>query len=525
MALHGCQTLSRSSEAEPQTPSAILSEARSTALQISNLKLKDEALGLIATFQTIAGDLPSAEETAVLIQSNLIREVTLTDIAGIAARSGDIATAERLTAGFTEDIAKTRAQSIIAIALAHSGKTPEALQRAAEIKNEGKRAFVLLEILANQAEQGDLPGAESTAAQVPESYGALRGYEPEPFAPTQSRAFAYLAEIQSGRQEIAESVRLARRITDPDEQGIAFKHIVAAILGGKNYDHALKVLALAPREEAKTCGLINLATNYAESGNIEEGLRVARSIKLPQKTIRCTHFPGTPLTLAPTTVSSVVLMSAVKSGHTQAALATAEGFPGKEDRELARLAIAIAQAKSGNPNGGLSTISNPALQDSDDALKEIASAFAKAGQHEQAFQTIQRIESEELREDMQGQMVFYLAEHGDNSRALQTLHQLSDRKNKIFAYTAIAESQAHKGEQQEALKTALSIESDHDRNIVIGKVATTTTHTIGSQAALQWVRELPNIHQRVYGLLGVVKSLLTTSTKKDIAEDLPWHFR
>lgn len=265
--------------------------------------------------------------------------------------------------------------------------------------------------------------------------------------------------------------------------------------------------------------------DYGKSGNIEEGLRVARSTKFQEETVLCTHFPGTPIPLGPTTIPLFVLMAAVQGGHTQAALAAAEEFPGKENLERARLAIAIAQAKAGNPDGGLSTISNPALQDSDAALKEIASAYAKAGQHEQAFQTIQRIESEELREDMQGQMVFHLAEHGDNSRALQTLHQLSDRKNKTFAYKAIAESQAQKGKQQEALKTALYIESDHDRNIVIGKVATTTTHTIGSQAALQWVRELPDIHQRLYGLLGVVKSLLTTSTRKDITEDLPWHFR
>ena len=519
-ALQGCHTFNRPSDLRSQALSAILSESRNTAIQISDRNIRDETLRQVAITLTITDDLSAADETAFHIHNHLLKEMTLADIAGITARSGDMAMAEKLAASLTDDTAQARAQSHIAVALAHSGQILEALHRAAKITNEGNRAFVSFEIVAQQAERGDWRGAESTAERIPEAYGTARGNEPEPFAPTKSRAFAYLVELHAKNNQLTEAVRLVQNITDIDEQGIALKHLVATFVHDKNYNQAVHLLASMPREGARTCGLVYLARHHAENGNIEDGLHVMRSITPHQKTVRCAHFPGKQLTLRPDTAQTFILMAAVKGGHTQEALARIDASPNNDERALARQAVAIAQAQAGDPAGGFATISNPSLQHADEALKEIALAYAKTSQQEHAFQTIQLIEEEELREDMQGQMVFELAKNGENSRALQTLNTLSERKHKTFAYIAIAESQAKKGQYNEALQTALAIINDRDRCTAIRAIAIIIAQGSNTQTALKWARELPELHLRAHGLLGVAKALLAPSPKLNLVEHL-----
>ena len=518
--LQGCHTSNRPSDLQSQSVSAILSESKNSATQISDQTLRDETLRQIAITLTITDDLSAAEETAFLIHNHLLKEMTLADIAGITARSGDMAKAEKLASSLTDDTAQTRVQSHIAVLLAHSGQILEALHRATAITNEGKRAFVLFEIVAQQVERGDWRGAESTAERIPEAYGTPRGNEPEPFAPTKSRAFAYLVELHAKNNQLTEAVRLVQNITDIDEQGIALKHLVATFVHDKNYNQAVHLLTSTPREGARTCGLVYLARHHAENGNIEDGLHVMRSITPHQETVRCTHFPGKQLALRPNTAQAFILMAAVKGGHTQDALARIDASPNNDEGTLARQAVAIAQAQTGDSAGGFATISNPSLQHADEALKEIALAYAKAGQHDQAFRIIRMIEEEEIREDVQGQMVFHLARSGDNARALQILNDLSDRKHKTFAYTAIAESQARKGQQKDALETALKIQNGRDQCRAVQKIADIIVQTSNSQAALKWAGELPESHLRAHGLLGVAKALLAPSPKSDLAQDL-----
>jgi hypothetical protein len=117
-------------------------------------------------------------------------------------------------------------------------------------------------------------------------------------------------------------------------------------------------------------------------------------------------------------------------------------------------------------------------------------------------------------------MVFKLAKNGENSRALQTLNTLSERKHKTFAYIAIAESQAKKGQYNEALQTALAIINDRDRCTAIRAIAIIIAQGSNTQTALKWARELPELHLRAHGLLGVAKALLAPSPKLNLVEHL-----
>jgi hypothetical protein len=417
-----------------------------------DLKLKDEGLGSIAIFQAIANDYGSAQETSRLVQDSSSMDRTLAEIGGIQARSGNIQSAKALAASIHNSWAKEKIESDIAISLATSGKFSEAVQLASNIKDEPLRIIALLNVTIRLAESDDFEAAEKIAQIVPDRVELKDEISNLLGAPNRSSGYAYIAERLARKHRMSEALRVLQLIMDPVEQGIAVKALVQDSLESDNYAQTWEVLR-SVREAARTCGLIYLAMHYAREGNVNKGLEVVRSIDSSQESARCSHFPGTIHTLDSTTRDSLVLMAAVKGGHTRKAQMTAEGLSAEEGRAHARVSIAIAQARDGDPEGGLNTISKLSTQHSGEALKEIALAYAKAGMHIQGLQIANRIESKELREETQGQMVFSLANAGDADGAARILQDLPDEWNKTFAFIAIAEAQAESGNHKGALAT------------------------------------------------------------------------
>lgn len=524
IAVQACSTLGQQPITETLGVSTILAEAHQTASGITDLKLKDEGLGFIAIFQAIANDYRSAQETSLLIQDSRWRDWALAQIGGIQARSGDIRSAKALAARLENSWAKEEIESDIAISLATLGQFPEAIQIASDITDESLRTLALLNIVVQLAESSNFERAERIAGMIPDRTGLKDEISDVLDSPTRSQGYAYIAELLTKKHQRSEALRILQLIVDPVEQGIAVKALVGASLESDNYAQTWEVLK-SVGEEARTCGLIYLAMHYARKGNVNKGLEVVHSIDSTQGSARCTHFPGATLTLGPITRQSLVLMAAVKGGHTRKAQMTAEGLSAEEGRDHARVSIAIAQARDGDPEGGLNTISKLSTQHSVEGLKEIALAYAKAGMRIQGLQIANRIESKELREETQGQMVFHLANAGDTDGALRILQDLPDEKNKMFAFIAIAEAQATAGNYMDALGTAQLVQQAHDRVIVTGKVATIVANNGNVHDTLTWVREIPDPHQRLYGLLGVAKALLARSGEKENTRDFPTHFR
>jgi len=525
IAIQACSTLGQQQATEIHAVSTILSEALEIASRITDLKLKDEEIGSIAIFQAIANDYRSAQETSRLVQDSSSMDRTLAEIGGIQARSGDIQSAKALAASIHNSWAKEKIESDIAISLATSGEFSEAVQLASNIKDELLRIIALLNVTIWLAESDDFEGAEKIAQIVSDRVELKDEITNLLGAPNRSSGYAYIAERLARKHRMSEALRVLKLILDPVEQGIAVKALVRASLESDDYDQALRILRSVTREEARSCGLVFLAMHYAKKGDLDKGLEVARSIDPGQESARCAHFPWTAFTLDSTTRESFVFMAAVTGGHARNALMAAEGLSNEESRDHARASIAIAQARNGDPEGGLNTISKPSIQHSDEVLKEIALAYAKAGRDKRALQIANRIESKELGEEIRGQMVFNLAHTGDSDGAARILKDLPDKWNKKFAFIAIAEAQAESGNHKGALATAQLVQQDHDRDIVTGKVATIAARKGNVQDILKWVRELPDPHQRLYGLLGVAKALLVRSGIKDNTSDFPVHFR
>lgn len=525
LGIQACGTLGQQPTTKTLATSTILAEAHQTASRITDLKLKEAGLGSVAIFQAIANDYRSAQETSLLIQDGPWKDWVLSQIGGVQARSGDIRSAKALATLLENGWAKERVESDIVISLATHGQFGEAIQVASDITDESTRTLALLNIVLHMAESGDFEGAERIAGMIPDQTKQKDEISDVLDSPTRSWGYAYIANRLVRKHRMSEALRVLQLMNDPVEQSIAVKTLIGISLQTDDYDQAQAILNSVTREQARTCGLIYLAMHYAGKGNIHKGLEIARTIDSKHESARCTHFPGKTLALDPITKQSFVLMAAVNGGHTKNAQMTAEGFSAQEGRDHARVSIAIAQARDGDPEGGLNTVSTLSTQHSGEGLKEIALAYAKAGMRIQGIQIANRIESKELREETLGQMVFNLALASDAAGALRILQDLPDEKDKKFAFIAIAEAQAASGNYTEALATTRLVEQGHDRAVVIGKVATIATQNGNVQDVLTWVRDLPNPDQRLYGLLGVAKALLARSGEKENTGDFPTDFR
>jgi hypothetical protein len=485
LGIQACTTLDHQPTNESPAVSQILVEAPETASGITDLHFNIDGLESVAIFQALVHDFKSAQETATSIRDNGSRDQTLAQIGGIMARLGDLRSAHAIAARLPNGRDKELLKGRIASAVATSGDHSDALRLASQLDDEAIRAFVLLDLIAQMTKSNDFASAEKTAGLLPDPI------ESKPIAtyslerPNRSRAYAHIAERLAQQHLMSEALRVAQLIRDPVEQGLAVKALVQFSLEHDNVRQAWEILRTFSNDQAQTCGLIHLAMHYARKGDIANGLETAYAIGGgSESSIRCTHLPRATISLGLHVRQSLVLMAAVTGGHVSSALLAAEEFPTEEDRSLGITSIAIAQARIGDPAGALKTLSHYQIEHSDEALKEVALAYAKLPMRAESFQASNRIKSDELREKTRGQMVFRLAEAGETDGALEILLALPNERNKRHAFSAIADAQAARRHPNEALDTVRLIDDKHDRDIAIGKIATVSARTANAQETL-----------------------------------------
>lgn len=178
--------------------SCALSEALQLAESVSDPEKRDRTLGRIAAAQAGSGDIDGALKTAERITSEssrleafaLLRAASndLTEAFKIASRVADVSERDRLLGEIAsnrldsedvqgamqaaERIADERWRyALLSAALAASGKFPEALKTAEQIKNEIWRDGAFHEIAAAQAETGDIAGAMLTGEKIEGIFG------------------------------------------------------------------------------------------------------------------------------------------------------------------------------------------------------------------------------------------------------------------------------------------------------------------------------------------------------------------
>ena len=380
-------------------------DALRTAKKIEDADDRASALRNIAAAFVEAGLFPNALRTAKKIEDADDRASALRNIAAAFAEAGLFSDALRTAEKIEGADDRASALRNIATAFAEAGLFSDALRTAEKIEGALYHAFALLNIAAAFAEAGHSVDAKNTFAS------ALRTAEKIEKANDRVSALRYIAAAfaEAGhsvdaKNTFANALRTAEKIENTNDRASALRDIATAFAEAGYSVDAKNTFANAVRTAEKlevrelfsirASALHYIAAAFVEAGLFSNALQTVEKIKYALNRVF---------------VLLDIATAFAEAGHSVDAkntfgnaLRTAEKI--EDGRVFVLYNIAVAQAKAGHSVGAKNTFANALrtaekIEDADDrasALRNIAAAFAEAGDIKNAIETSAKIGDETI---------------------------------------------------------------------------------------------------------------------------------
>ena len=520
-----------------------------TAYSFQNVLPRVEELRSIARVQAKARDEEAAKQTfAAAIDAAGSHAHTLSKIAIEQAETGDIAGGLRTARDI--DGVEERVRALYGIAekqaeagdLRAAGRTVDAalaLEKAHDIEPGASlgRDSRLKEIATIQAEAGDIAAALSTARNL--SDHGLSLFRPKMFltehaktaddialvieaahtieyADFRSRVLGDIAKKQAAlgdrhgsEQTFAAALKFAYETDVPKNRALALCEIAAAqtAVGDKQAANSIFASALEAAHDTddvldRSWALKQIAVAQAKAGDIAAALEITQPIDIPMRKYKGTHAKSGktftvefPRNITQEQVEAIGRQWNPSSPDSAKALQIAAAqtalCPGwdREDCAEALREIGSVRAKAGDRAGAMQTFGAAfqaargigATTSRVESLCEIATAQMEAGYGQQANQTFAsalKAARDHIAEPYWftvkriTDFVFAQAEKGDIAAAVRNAHSVEDAGFGSRALLSeIAVAQAEKGDFKHAMTTALRSQSAFNRASALAKIA------------------------------------------------------
>jgi len=538
-----------------ETPTALLLEARGAAASIDDRAERSSALDPIVVAQ-IAIDPPEARETLKHFPKLPNKLNYFTALAQAYAAAGNVAETERIYAEIVvEDqssrpgkLAAANALGQVSIAHANKGNLEEAFRTLERLKERTKQesfaivGIVTAKLAEAQARHGDVPGAVKTALSI-------AGDNPYPLMTIVGD------QVRHGKAQAAQGIIAG--LDDGAQRYALWGVMHAQMAQGRLIEAQVTASAIKPGH-AKASALLELATYHREHGGQLLALTLLQEAE-----------SSALLTVNDWTRAEILWRIAVETamaGDADHAISIAKSIEQEEHRRSALYDIVKAQAKRGEFAGAFNTATllrqtpptDQKASDYDKAISEILVEMVKAGKGTEAKDTAARFQDADIRRSwLHSGISMTYAELGNLKEAkaalalAETETQRSARRKELrqlddklrFGLSpadqtrfqdlwkvdgdierglkAIARAFARKGDLSGAMAVADELNQPAHRLHLIKDLSTLHIQAGRKEHTLQWARNLSNLSERVFALVGIATGLSYTDKQK--AKPAPSH--
>lgn len=301
-----------------QAAAGEIDAAFDTVVAIANPYRRSEAQAAIATSVARAGDIPGSIRAAARIGTNYWftpDQHELKIASGLVPRAGEF-----------DHFWFYQALVNIAQIQAQSGDVLGALQTAKSIPDFAGRSRAASRIAGVQADAGDPDGALTTAARVETPYGDLE-------------ALVAIARAKARAGDFAGALDLASEVATAYGDGGGLMAVAIEQAGQGLLDDSLETVSQIDNLDTLTQALAGITRALASNARIDDALEVAVMIQAEDR---------------PAAIREIAVRLA-EAGDPVRALEVAAEFAGRRNHDEVVVAVAVAQAQSGDLDGAVAT--------------------------------------------------------------------------------------------------------------------------------------------------------------------------
>ena len=457
-------------EKSPHSPTAlgILAQARQLSDSLPGLE-RDRVLAKIAVAQARAGDLEAALTSVKEIDFVPYRQGAIVDIATVHVQKGEGVAASKILDQFVEELIHGDSEHIVTSlrdiataqvkfgdVLAAKETCRRALRIIDEIKIPQSRDVALRDIAVVQALTKDADAAQLTAQKIAqklrqnEALSLVADCQAEALGDWQqaletvnsiddeSVIFPLIriasAQAKSGKMQEAEDTvemiktkvekpQYASRIVDSASMAIA----VAQFERG-DHKGALDRLNSVSDPRLKSRAMVSIAEFQEKKGDLKGALQTLRSVVQDGSN------------------SSIIARLQAKIGDTKGAMQTAETIEDSFRKAWAYIYIAKSQTTMGNYASAVTSLEQACQsaesvnnRNKDTVMRNIATAYGRAGKYTAALKTSQTIENESDKSLALFEIARDRSRAGDLVGALSAANAMSSAIEKSYSLVGVAE--------------------------------------------------------------------------------------
>jgi len=543
---------------KPESPAALLLEARDTAGSIEDRAERSAALDPVVVAQ-IALDPPQARETLRIFPKLPSKLNYLAALAAAYAKNENVSETERIYAEIVVEDQSSRAGKLaaanalgqLAMAYANKGNVEEAFRTLERLKDRTKQeppaivGDVTAYLVEAQAKQGNVQGAVKTALSI-------AGENPYPL-------MAIVKDlVRKGNAQKAQEI--VAGLDDGAKPYAQWGIVQAQITQGRLTDAQVTASAIKPGH-AKASALLELAHYHLQHGAKQLALLLLQEAETPARS-----------TVNDWTRADIlwrIAAETARAGDAARAIAIAKSIEKEGHRDSAISDIAKAQATRGDFADAFNTASLlkqtpptsvPGVSRYDVTLSEILVQMVKAGKGTEAKDTAAKFQDADIRRSWlysgiarayadlgnvkEARSVLALAETEDQRSARRKelrhiaekrrlgstpaddtrLQELVETDIEIRpGLDALAEALARSGDLTGAMAIADQLNHPAHRLDVIKTLTALHVHSGRKEQTVRWARHLSSASEKVFALVGIASALSQDVDKRKKANPARSH--